>query len=73
MCNRIGKVNLKHELAVFWGKLRSIWYFGNETTFDCSEKFRLKSTFNPKKARALIWNLFNFLMRETSRYRYSER
>ena len=60
--NKIDKTKLKQKSKVFRRKFKLIWRFRNvERISDYNEKFRPKSTFNPKNKDVVIETYLRFL------------
>ena len=52
--NKIDEVKLKRELEKYGGKLRLMWHFRNDEWSFSQERFKFKSTFNPRNKDAVI-------------------
>ena len=52
--NKIDQAKLKIELEEYGRKFRLIWHFRNDERTFTAEKFRPKSSFNPKNKDAII-------------------
>ena len=52
--NKIDRSKLKRELEEYGRKLRLMWYFRNDKRTFTADKFRPKSSFNPRNKDAII-------------------
>ena len=52
--NKIDRAKLKIELEEYGRKLRLMWHFRNDERTFAAEKFRPKSSFNPRNKDATI-------------------
>ena len=52
--NKIDRAKLKRELEEYGRKLRLMWHFRNDERTFAAEKFRPKSSFNPRNKDATI-------------------
>ena len=52
--NKIDRAKLKRELEEYGRKLRLMWHFRNDERTFTAEKFRPKSSFNPRNKDAII-------------------
>ena len=59
--NKIDRAKLKRELEEYGRKLRLMWHFRNDERTFTAEKFRPKSSFNPRNKFDIIETYLSYL------------